>query len=82
VKRERLQKRIELIKGFIPGAPIPAKSYDVIISTEFPPPSARSAGFVENGETLLPARHYCVYRGPSSAQKPQSRVGIGRHLLR
>ena len=35
VKRERLQKRIELIEGFIPGAPIPAKSYDVIISTSF-----------------------------------------------
>jgi SAM-dependent methyltransferase len=35
VARARLSRRIKLIHGFIPGAPIPEKAYDVILSSSF-----------------------------------------------
>jgi SAM-dependent methyltransferase len=35
VKATRLSRRINLIEGFIPGAPIPRRSYDVILSSSF-----------------------------------------------
>jgi SAM-dependent methyltransferase len=36
IARERgLARRIRLIEGFIPGAPIPRRSYDVILSSSF-----------------------------------------------
>lgn len=36
IKRQRgLARRIKLIEGFIPGAPIPRQSYDVILSSSF-----------------------------------------------
>jgi ubiquinone/menaquinone biosynthesis C-methylase UbiE len=35
VARAGLSRRIKLIHGFIPGAPIPEKAYDVIISSSF-----------------------------------------------
>lgn len=36
IKRHRgLARRIKLIEGFVPGAPIPRRSYDVIISSSF-----------------------------------------------
>lgn len=34
-EQDGLSKRIKLIEGFIPGAPIPKRSYDVIISSSF-----------------------------------------------
>jgi len=33
--REKFLRRIKLIEGFIPGAPIPRRAYDVIISSSF-----------------------------------------------
>jgi len=35
VSRHALSRRIKLIEGFIPGAPIPKRSYDVILSSSF-----------------------------------------------
>lgn len=35
VAKQSLSRRIKLIKGYIPGAPIPARSYDVILSSSF-----------------------------------------------
>ncbi|MSU58428.1 MAG: class I SAM-dependent methyltransferase [Pedosphaera sp.] len=35
VRRAKLSRRIKLIEGFIPGAPIPHRTYDVIISSSF-----------------------------------------------
>jgi len=35
VAKQSLSRRIKLIEGFIPGAPIPARSYDVILSSSF-----------------------------------------------
>jgi len=35
VARQQLSRRIKLIKGFIPGAPIPSQTYDVILSSSF-----------------------------------------------
>jgi ubiquinone/menaquinone biosynthesis C-methylase UbiE len=35
VKAAGLSRRIKLIEGFIPGAPIPRRSYDVILSSSF-----------------------------------------------
>jgi len=35
IARQRLARRIRLIEGFIPGAPIPRRSYDVIICSSF-----------------------------------------------
>ena len=35
VARARLSRRIKLIHGFIPGAPVPEKAYDVILSSSF-----------------------------------------------
>jgi SAM-dependent methyltransferase len=35
VARQKLSRRIKLIEGFIPGAPIPRPAYDVILSSSF-----------------------------------------------
>jgi ubiquinone/menaquinone biosynthesis C-methylase UbiE len=35
VTKARLSRRIKLIEGFIPGAPIPRRTYDVILSSSF-----------------------------------------------
>jgi ubiquinone/menaquinone biosynthesis C-methylase UbiE len=35
VKSAGLSRRLKLIEGFIPGAPIPRRSYDVILSSSF-----------------------------------------------
>src|SRR5688572_23966562 len=35
VAKQSLSRRVKLIEGFIPGAPIPARSYDVILSSSF-----------------------------------------------
>ena len=35
VTKQSLSRRIKLIEGFIPGAPIPKRSYDVILSSSF-----------------------------------------------
>jgi|ERR1051325_5519052 ubiquinone/menaquinone biosynthesis C-methylase UbiE len=35
VRRVKLSRRIKLIEGFIPGAPIPRAPYDVILSSSF-----------------------------------------------
>jgi len=35
VTRQKLSRRIRLVEGFIPGAPIPKPAYDVIISSSF-----------------------------------------------
>jgi ubiquinone/menaquinone biosynthesis C-methylase UbiE len=35
VAKQSLSHRIQLIEGFIPGAPIPLRSYDVILSSSF-----------------------------------------------
>ena len=35
VRRAKLARRIKLIEGFIPGAPIPHAAYDVILSSSF-----------------------------------------------
>ena len=35
VARANLSRRIKLIEGFIPGAPIPRRAYDVILSSSF-----------------------------------------------
>ena len=35
IARARLGRRVELIHGFIPGAPIPEAAYDVIIASSF-----------------------------------------------
>jgi len=35
VAKHALSRRIKLVEGFIPGAPIPARSYDVILSSSF-----------------------------------------------
>jgi ubiquinone/menaquinone biosynthesis C-methylase UbiE len=34
-RRRALAKRIQLVEGFVPGAPIPRKNYDVILSNNF-----------------------------------------------
>src|SRR5262245_39069122 len=35
IAAQRLSRRIKLIEGFIPGAPIPRAAYDVILSSSF-----------------------------------------------
>lgn len=35
IQRHRLARRIRLVEGFIPGAPIPRPKYDVILSSSF-----------------------------------------------